>query len=72
MIPVSGKAAVQIRRRSVPAPKVPREVFLIESRSLVAVVLIDLVVCGALSVQLGDTQVKYSDIDHVKRMAAGS
>lgn len=44
---------------------------LIESRGLVAVVLIDLVICGALSVQLRDMQVKYCDIDHVRRMAAG-
>lgn len=45
---------------------------LIESRGLVAVVLIDLVICGALSVQLRDMQVKYCDIDRVRRMAAGS
>lgn len=32
---------------------------LIKSQGLVAVVLIDRVICGALSVQLRDTQVKY-------------
>lgn len=45
---------------------------LIESRGLVAVVLIDLVICGALSVQLRDMQDKYCHIDHVRRTAAGS
>lgn len=44
----------------------------IESRALVVVVLIDLVICGALSLPLGDMQVKYCDIDRVRRMAAGS
>lgn len=72
MIPVSGKAGSSVLRKGCAHPKGPRGVFLIESRGLVAVVLIDLVICGALSVQLGDTQVKYSDIDHVKRLAAGS
>lgn len=51
---------------------VPGEGLLIESRGLVAVVLIDLVICGTLSVQLRDTQVKYCRIDCVGRMAGGS
>lgn len=36
----------------------PRGGLLMESWSLVAVVLIDLMICGALSVQLRDAQVK--------------
>lgn len=50
----------------------PGEGLLIEFRDLVAVILIDLVVCGALSVQRRDMQVKYYRIDHVRRMAGGS
>lgn len=52
--------------------EVPGEGLLIEFGGLAAVVLIDLVICGALSVQLGDTQVKYCRIDRVRRMAGGS
>lgn len=51
---------------------VPGGGLLIESRGLVAVVLIDLVICRALSIQLRDTQVKYCRIDRVGRMAGGS
>lgn len=51
---------------------VPGEGLLIESRGPVAVVLIDLVICGALSVQLRDMQVKYCRIDRVGKMAGGS
>ena len=51
------------------AHRVPGEGLLIEFRGLVAVVLIDPVICGALSVQLRDTQVKYCRIDRVGRMA---
>lgn len=43
-----------------------------ESWGPVAVVLIDLAICQALSVQLGDAQVKYCRIDRVGRMAGGS
>lgn len=38
---------------------------LFESRSLVAVALIDLVIRRALSVQFRDTQIKYCRINHV-------
>lgn len=50
----------------------PRGGLLIESQGLVAVVLIDPVIRGALSVQLRDAQVKYCRIDRVGRMAGGS
>lgn len=50
----------------------PRGGLLMESWGLVAVVLIDLAICRALSVQLGDAQVKYCRINHVGRTARGS
>ena len=50
----------------------PRGGRLMESWGPVAVVLIDQAICRALSVQLGDAQVKYWRINHVGRMAGGS
>lgn len=52
---------IQRKNRSeerIAIPEGPRGGLLMESWSLVAVVLIDLMIRGALSVQLRDTQVK--------------